>query len=227
MSDAWPYNDKPDGLRIEFPGVGEEERAELEDLAWSLVIQGLVDSEEFAEIATDDRDLAPEAAEAAYDAVLDARFEQQQAWTEDIVANLDLAFDELEDAGIIARQAFTCCGTCGHAEIGDERDGSRHWRGYVFFHEQDADRLAAGEDHVYLAFGAWAPADFDRAAYDALDTAAQQALRDRADEELGREIVAVLERHGLPVTWDGRAESRILAANAQFYVPLEMAEDSP
>ncbi len=33
---------------------------------------------------------------------------------------LDAAFAALEDAGIVARQNFTCCGTCGSAEIWDE-----------------------------------------------------------------------------------------------------------
>src|SRR5687767_8883107 len=32
---------------------------------------------------------------------------------------LDRAFAELETRGIVCRQDFTCCSTCGHYEIGD------------------------------------------------------------------------------------------------------------
>jgi hypothetical protein len=33
---------------------------------------------------------------------------------------LDQAFADLDGSGIVARQNFTCCQNCGHAEIGDE-----------------------------------------------------------------------------------------------------------
>ena len=46
---------------------------------------------------------------------------------------LEQAFAALETQGVVCRQNFTCCGTCGVAEIGDDReieeiDGARRVR---------------------------------------------------------------------------------------------------
>ncbi|MEH1125300.1 hypothetical protein V6V89_12685 [Micromonospora sp. CPCC 206061] len=39
---------------------------------------------------------------------------QQAQWAgQEVRTNLDLAFDDLNAAGIVARQDFTCCGTYG------------------------------------------------------------------------------------------------------------------
>jgi hypothetical protein len=49
--------------------------------------------------------------------------QEQESWP--ILTDFDrleLAFDMLEDEDIVARQHFTCCGTCGAAEIGIEMD---------------------------------------------------------------------------------------------------------
>ena len=54
-------------------------------------------------------------------------------------SNLNRAFAALEEEGVIARQNFTCCGTCASAEIWDEIDDSREWKGYIYFHQQDAE----------------------------------------------------------------------------------------
>ena len=65
----------------------------------------------------------------------------------------------LEAAGIVARQNFTCCKTCGFYEINGEMEAARAQgrvvRGYVFFHMQDTERAAKGGD-LALAYG---PAD--------------------------------------------------------------------
>jgi hypothetical protein len=49
--------------------------------------------------------------------------QEQESWP--VLTDFDrlsLAFDMLEDEDIVARQHFTCCGTCGAAEIGIEMD---------------------------------------------------------------------------------------------------------
>jgi hypothetical protein len=57
----------------------------------------------------------------------------------------------------------------GPATIHEERNGSRHWHGYLWYDEQGIESLACSRDgSVYLGDGAYPPADFDQAAYAAL-----------------------------------------------------------
>ena len=44
---------------------------------------------------------------------------------------LDQAFDDLDRSGIVARQNFTCCQNCGHAEMGDEIAAAVRRRGMM------------------------------------------------------------------------------------------------
>ncbi|HET7735195.1 MAG TPA: hypothetical protein VFK52_04435 [Nocardioidaceae bacterium] len=115
------------------------------------------------------------------------RLDQQSTWTDQgDYDRLSAAFAELEDRGIVGRMNFTCCQTCGHAEIEDERSpGSR---GYTFFHSQDADQLAPGGSDLFLAYGSFGS---------------------DSEEAIGVEIAEVLGRHGLSVEWSGSVEQRI------------------
>lgn len=106
---------------------------------------------------------------------------------------LDRAFAELEAAGIVSRQNFSCCGTCGAAEIDMEMDeaasSGRQVRGYAFFHEQDT--AAAMEcGRLFLSYGAIEEGE-------------------NAAVAVGHEVAAALRRNGLRVDWDGRWEHRI------------------
>ncbi|MEM8530317.1 MAG: hypothetical protein AAGF95_05695 [Chloroflexota bacterium] len=106
---------------------------------------------------------------------------------------LDQTFATLEQTGIICRQDFTCCNTCGSAEIVGEMEEAKlagvAVRGYAFYHSQDTERAAAG-DGLYLGYGV----DDDNQ-----DTIVQ----------IGKEIVQHLHHHGLTTDWDGSADRRI------------------
>lgn len=112
---------------------------------------------------------------------------------------LDKAFNEMEANGIVARQNFTCCQTCGHAEIWEEVDQVRQDMeqaeqpvapsGYVFYHMQDTE-MAVEDGTLYLAFGATENAD------DAAIRVAQQ-------------ISEILRKNGLKVNWNGSLDKRI------------------
>lgn len=106
---------------------------------------------------------------------------------------LDLAFADLEAGGIIARQNFSCCSTCGCAEIGDEIERAicqgERVRGYTFYHMQDADGAADGGG-LYLNYGS-------------IEEGTAAAL------EIGRAIVTVLNGRGLATDWDGTWNRRI------------------
>lgn len=124
---------------------------------------------------------------------LDAHRDKQATWPAVTdVDRLDRAFEDLQSAGIVCRQNFTCCTNCGSSEIWDEieqvRDEGVTVRGYAFFHMQDTDRAVEGGG-LYLAYGA----------------AAQGADA----SAIGHEIVASLRKHGLAPEWDGTVASRI------------------
>lgn len=113
---------------------------------------------------------------------------------------LDAAFGELDAAGIVARQNFTCCNNCGMAEIGGEvaPDQIDDIRGYAFYHEQDTER-AAESGGLFLSYGAF------RRKPDTVADPAQMAA-------VGQDVVSALRRHGLTVRWDGDIDRRIHVA---------------
>lgn len=106
---------------------------------------------------------------------------------------LNAAFESMEAKGIIARQNFTCCGSCGSAEIWDEvdvvRDAGGPARGYAFFHWQDTERAVDGEG-LYLNYGACEEGE-------------------AAALEVAKEIVAELQAHELATDWNGQWNQRI------------------
>lgn len=107
---------------------------------------------------------------------------------------LELAFDQLEDSGIVAREHFTCCSNCGAAEIGTEIEdyeaGGATARGYIFFHEQDTDTAVEGKT-IWMSFGA------------------AHGNEDADHLAIGQEIVNKLEAVGLKPVWNGEIKMRI------------------
>lgn len=106
---------------------------------------------------------------------------------------LDRAFANLEARGIVCRQNFTCCGTCGSAEIWDQikeaTDMGVAVRGYAFFHMQDTEGAVDGSG-LYLNYGA-------------VEEGEQAAL------DVAREISGEIESSSLKVDWDGSWQKRI------------------
>ena len=134
------------------------------------------------------------AATAIADQALAAHRADQTRWSAATDCDrLDAAFAELEGAGIVARQHFSCCNTCGSEEIHDElhqisaSGGSP--RGFTFFHAQDTEHAIAGES-LYLSYGS--------------------ATRDKTESvAIGHEVMATLGRHGLVPAWNGKHAHRI------------------
>jgi hypothetical protein len=130
------------------------------------------------------------AAHAIAEQAFVAHLAAQRDWPETTDCDrLDAAFAELDGLGIVARQHFRCCGTCGTKDIRDEMDQKATARGFTFFHIQDTEHAVGGE-FLYLSFGA--------------------ATSDRSDAvAIGHEVVQTLSRHGLRPSWDGRHINRI------------------
>jgi hypothetical protein len=128
-----------------------------------------------------------------HDILIEYETEQRRWPTVTDCERLDDAFLELESIGIVARQHFWCCQTCGLSAMDDEIAESaatgQQVRGYTFYHEQDTERAVAGEG-LYLTFGS-------------IDEMEQHGL------QIAREIQACLERHGLSTEWDGTFHQRI------------------
>jgi len=220
----WAYNDRPDSVTFLPERIAEPDRTEIEDEIWAWIVRGEADAEAFVDYLDDDDErhgLTDEELAAAYEKALEVRRAQQRGWGA-VRSNLTVAFAELNQLGVLARENFTCCGTCAAAEIHDERDESRHWHGYLWYHQQDTESLIASPDgSVHLGYGAYPPADFDKAAHDALPEAEQRARYQTDVERLLDEIVfPVLRRHGMRVEWNRNQATRILLTGARWYASL-------
>jgi hypothetical protein len=124
----------------------------------------------------------------------DRHREASGAWPDETDCDhLDVAFADLNRAGIVGRQNFSCCGNCGVHEIGTEMAAEHQQgqtvRGYAFYHVQDTDGAVEGRG-LYLFYGS-------------SEEGEAAALR------IGHEIVAALRRHGLNASWNGQWNKRI------------------
>lgn len=149
----------------------------------------------------DDSPLTEEQVREAFELALAARLAQQAQWTaEQTTTNLDRAFEELEEAGVVARQDFACCMNCGSSEIFDERDDSRLARLRLLPPAGHGSFDRGGQ--LYLAYGRFS---------------SQIDLHELVDKQ----ILPVLTSHGLSPEWDGDLDTRILLSNAQWYCPIK------
>jgi hypothetical protein len=151
--------------------------------------------EEITEVVQDEYerdDLEPHVARIAA-ALYRENLEAQAEWpTPTDCDKLDVAFDALERQGIVARQNFTCCQNCGHAEIGmeiEEASKTQAVKGYTFYHMQDTEG-AAENGLLYLAYGSVTDSEEDSVT-------------------IGNEIADAIRGVGLKVNWDGALSQRI------------------
>lgn len=151
------------------------------------MVEGIV--ELFSDDADED-EIRPHVEQMA-DEELAAHREAQKSWP--LVTDcdrLDGAFRDLEASGIVCRQDFTCCGTCGSAEIWAEMENQvPPARGYAFYHQQDTESAVEG-DGLFLNYGAVAEGE-------------------AAALEIAQEIAIALTHYGLKVEWNGSWEERI------------------
>jgi hypothetical protein len=196
-----------------------DERAELIEGIWGQLVTGNDDVEEFVEVFAEDYQLTEEQLTAAFAAFRDARL-RQQAEIGDYRSRTQAAFDEINANGVIARADFTCCGTCASAEIGDERDDSRHWSGFIYFHSQDTERLIE-DGRTYVGYGAFEPEGFDEDAYNRLSDQAKEDLYfSDVTRMLDDVVFPIVRRHGIEPEWNRDLGTRVLLTNADWYAPI-------
>ncbi|GJF33808.1 hypothetical protein KNE206_65080 [Kitasatospora sp. NE20-6] len=168
--------------------LADDDRAALEARVREVLVGGYATRAELAELAEEylvsdgHRPVSPEQARLLADRLWLDRVGEESGWEgETDPERLTRAFAVLEASGITARENFTCCRTCGQAEI--RTAGTADARGFVYFHSQCTESAASGQGLMLLYGG------FD-------GTAATTAA-------VGREVVAALSDAGLPVVWDG------------------------
>jgi hypothetical protein len=155
--------------------------------------------EYFAEEFEDNLQLSAMARKFAAE-LMASHLEEESHWSDETDCDrLDHAFDELETLGIVARQNFTCCQTCGHAEIWEEIEQVKQdfeVKGYVFYHMQDTDRVVE-EGRLYLAYGA-------------LDNADESTI------QVARTVAQTMQKYGFRVDWNGSLDKRICLENLNW-----------
>lgn len=219
---TYRYNLQPDGFRLPAElGLSDDVEAQLRERAWRLVVSGNGTDEDYViEMADDELGLDAATATRALAATLAARREQQAAWGPDEPRTaLTEAFAALADIGVLARENFSCCGTCAPGEMYDERDDSRTWRGFVYYHQQDTeDLLESGS--TYLGYGAFLDAWMTREEWEAVPDAQKDRRYADITVALMDEVVAVLEQRGIDVRWDHRPQTRILLTGVDYYTEV-------
>jgi hypothetical protein len=168
--------------------LDDVERAELEQRVRVMLVGGYASRAELAELAeeylvtADRRPVSREQAQTLADRMWVERVAEQATWEgETDPERLTRAFAALQDAGITARENFTCCRSCGQSEIGAE--GGPDARGFVYFHSQCTDSAVAGQGLTLLYGG------FDGSS--------------ETTRTVGAEVVAALDAAGLHTNWDG------------------------
>ena len=187
-------------------GLDKEDEAELLWPIWPLLFMGESDTEQYVETITD--------------YVMDVLGLEYITPEMQKNSNLNRAFAALEEEGVIARQNFTCCGTCASAEIWDEMDDSREWKGYIYFHEQDTESLAESGG-TYIGFGSFLAYPRDEEKWNTLSDAQKEeirALHEKLSAQLLREtVIPMLEKHGLSVKWNGNYNTRPFIGGVEVY----------
>ncbi|MFF7237916.1 DUF6891 domain-containing protein [Streptomyces collinus] len=167
--------------------LDDAERAELEQRVRLELAGGYVTRDQLAELAeeylvtADRRPVSRDQARMLADRLWLERVAEQAAWQgETDPERLTRAFDALDEAGVTARENFTCCRNCGQSEIGGEAAPGA--RGFVYFHSQCTESAAEGHGLTLL--------------YGGFDSSPETTAA------IGREVVAALEAAGLHTDWD-------------------------
>jgi hypothetical protein len=113
---------------------------------------------------------------------------------------LNVAFALMRQAGLIARQNFSCCGSCAGYDIAQhvtKMPAKKRAKvtGVCTYNRQDAVRLDRGGD-LHLGFGS-------------VNTQAHGSVG-LPTAQVGRLVTLCLAQAGLSYEWDGEASRRIL-----------------
>jgi len=118
-----------------------------------------------------------------------------------VKTQLTKAFQTLRKQGFIARQNFSCCGSCAGYELtdmaSDRKDKGVEVKGAVFYHRQDAE-----------VFGSRSRSTMLNIRFSPLDST-KHGLIGLSQEVIGDAVVAALKEQGLSVRWSGLGSETI------------------
>lgn len=139
-----------------------------------------------------DEDTVKQVCEQETDKAFAAHLAAQAGWPEVTDCDrLDQAFEALNGRDIVALHDFTCCQTCGLAEVGAPIqaavDAGVDVAGFTFYHAQDTDSAVDGHG-LYLTYGH-------------VDGSETNGIA------IGRLVVHALNEAGLETDWTERSES--------------------
>ncbi|MGL4808389.1 MAG: DUF6891 domain-containing protein [Giesbergeria sp.] len=113
---------------------------------------------------------------------------------------LNVAFSLMRKAGLVARQNFSCCGSCAASELTTDivampTKKRAKVKGVCFYHWQDAKRHMSGDD-LMLRYGPVASKEHGQIGLDAV--------------QVGRLVTSCLTQAGLAWEWNGNVSQCIL-----------------
>jgi hypothetical protein len=214
----YSFNQPPDEIRLpEDLGLDVGPEASLVIAAWRSLILGFADPDDFVEEVRDQFGLPDHILRRAFETVLNVRRAQQQEFGSAATTSLTKAFAELNARGILALEAHSCCAECGVRDISQLLDDTVPQRGYVFYHQGDAEHLL-DHGHVELSYGASMEQVLDPAEYGRLLPEGKQWWFEQVSVEFFRdEVLPVLAEHGISVEWNREFSSRPLLTNVDYY----------
>lgn len=221
MTHPWHARPATFSLPSEW-NLDPEVREEFTNDIWSLVLQGAGDPEEYWDYLEDEltEEGVSEAAALTYFEQVIAERKLQQEELGQPHSALTQAFAELAEIGVVGRENFTCCGTCGSSEIWDERDDSRQWRGYLYYHSQDA-QVIPEDGQTYVGYGAFLDAYFTETQWEALSDEEKESKYDQTVRDLMvNEVFPILKKHDIGVEWNGDLSVRILLTGVQSFLAI-------
>ncbi len=125
-------------------------------------------------------------------------FEIESDEEEDKGISLAAPFEKLTEEGIISLENFSCCGSCGCAEIEEKiKEDSRQFTGFCFYHAQ-ADESRKNGNEFYLNYGT--------------TITTIEAVEEEIHEfaaKVGQRIVQVLKDFGIETEWNGNSNQKI------------------
>jgi hypothetical protein len=217
----YSFNQPPDEIRLpEDLGLDIGPEASLVIAAWRFLILGFADVDDFVEEVREEFGLPDHILRRAFETVLDVRRAQQRGFGDAATTPLTRAFAELNDKGILALEGYSCCAECGVREIAELLDDQTPRRGYVFYHQGDAEHLL-DHSHVDLTYGAVMEQILDPDEFARLLPEGKQWWFEQVSVEFFRdEVMPVLAAHGINVEWNRTFDSRPTLTNVDFYAPV-------
>lgn len=121
---------------------------------------------------------------------------------------LNKAFKLLRKAGLIARQSFGCCGSCGSYELATKMeellDAGKPALGYVFYNQQSAEAFNSDRSDglLYISYADGTTNKYPKNA-------------PLSDKTIGKMLLSTLNHVGLVAEWNGDTNTCVLVKLAE------------